>query len=72
MMQLMDLMTADVAAQDVLDFQEERCQVIAVACRKDADKGPDHAAAVLHEVEGNDGYDEEFDDRPGNDEDRLQ
>ncbi len=46
--------------------------MVAVACRKDADKGPDHAAAVFHEVEGNDGYDEEFDDRAGNDEDRLQ
>ena len=64
-------LAADVAAQDVLYFLEEAGQVAAIAFRKDIDEDLDHVAAVFHEVESNDRYDEEFDDRPGNGKDGL-
>ena len=55
----------------MLYFLEEAGQMAAIAFGKDIDEALDHVAAVFHEVESNDRYDEEFDDRPGNGKDGL-
>ena len=55
----------------MLYFLEEAGQMAAIAFGKDIDEDLDHVAAVFHEVESNDRYDEEFDDRPGNGKDGL-
>ena len=50
----------------MLEFTKQDVELQPVFYGIEADKGTHHFAAVLHEVEGNDGYDKKLNDRTGN------